>query len=140
MLAYAIKPLTQPAAMVSIAMNKKTSYPDDWPDIDTTIYDRSLKLFRLVKNMLGVKIKLHAESQPEQGDIFLFNHFSRFETFIPQFLIHERTSAYSCAIAASEFFETDNALARYLKNVGVSPMTTRACFPCSPRRSCAAEK
>lgn len=99
----------------------KTNYPHDWPDIDTAIYDRSVKLFRWVQNTLGVKIKLHAESQPEQGDIFLFNHFSRFETFIPQFLIYERTGAYSCAIASSEFFEEDTALARYLKTVGVFP-------------------
>lgn len=107
----------------------KTRYPDDWTDIDTAIYDRSVKLFRLVKNMLGVKIKLHAESQLEQGDIFLFNHFSRFETFIPQFLIYEKTGAYSCAIAAGEFFAEDTALARYLKNVGVFPHDHPRLFP-----------
>ncbi len=110
-------------------MTKKTSYPEEWPDIDTALYDRSVKLFRSVKNLLGVKIKLHADSQPEQGDIFLFNHFSRFETFIPQFLIHERTGAYSCAIAAGEFFETDTALARYLRNVGVFPHDHPRLFP-----------
>jgi hypothetical protein len=82
-----------------------------------------------VKKLLGVKIKLHAESQPEQGDIFLFNHFSRFETFIPQYLIYERTGAYSCAIAADEFFAEDTALARYLSNVGVFPHDHPRLFP-----------
>jgi esterase/lipase len=102
-------------------MPKKISYPPEWPDIDTAIYDRSVRLFRLVKKSLGVKIKLHADSQPEEGNIFLFNHFSRFETFIPQYLIYERTGAYSCAIASSEFFEADTALSRYLQKVGVYP-------------------
>jgi esterase/lipase len=110
-------------------MPKKTNYPHDWPDIDTAIYDRSVRLFRLVRNTLGVKIKLHADSQPEQGSIFLFNHFSRFETFIPQYLIHERTGAYSCAIAAGEFFKTDTALSRYLSKVGVFPHDHPRLFP-----------
>jgi esterase/lipase len=108
---------------------KNTTYPHQWPDIDPVIYERSVKLFAWVRNMLGVKIKLHAESQPEQGDIFLFNHFSRFETFIPQYLIHERTGAYSCAIAAGEFFEEDTVLSRYLRNVGVFPHDHPRLFP-----------
>lgn len=102
-------------------MNKKT-YPDDWPDIDTTLYNRSVKLFNAVKNMLSVKLELYADPQVVlEGDIFLFNHFSRFETFIPQFLIYEKTGAYSCAIASGEFFDEDTVLSRYLKHVGVFP-------------------
>jgi len=99
----------------------KLPYPDNWYDIDTTLYNRSVKVFNTVKKVLSVKLKLHADTQVQQGDIFLFNHFSRFETFIPQFLIFEQTGAYSCAIAAGEFFEEDTLLARYLKNVGVFP-------------------
>jgi esterase/lipase len=99
----------------------KTPYPDGWEDINTTLYNRSVKLFSAVKNMLSVKIALHAEQRALQGDIFLFNHFSRFETFIPQFLIYEKTGAYSCAVASGEFFEKVNLLSRYLKKVGVFP-------------------
>ncbi len=102
-------------------MNKKT-YSDDWPDIDTKLYNRSVKLFNAVKNMLSVKLDLHADTQVVlEGDIFLLNHFSRFETFIPQFLIYEKTGAYSCAIASGEFFTEDTVLSRYLKHVGVFP-------------------
>ncbi|MDI1232043.1 MAG: alpha/beta fold hydrolase [Methylobacter sp.] len=107
----------------------KTPYPDDWPDIDTKLYNRSIKLFNAVKNMLSVKLDLHADPQFLEGDIFLFNHFSRFETFIPQFLIYEQTGAYSCAIASGEFFNEDNVLSRYLKNVGVFPHNHERLFP-----------
>jgi esterase/lipase len=99
----------------------KTTYPDNWYEIDTETYHRSVKLFGAVKKMLGVKLKLHADNQVQIGDIFLFNHFSRFETFIPQFLIYEQTGAYSCAIASSEFFENDTLLADYLQKVGAIP-------------------
>ena len=107
----------------------KTPYPDDWPDIDTKLYNRSVKLFNAVKNMLSVKLDLHADPQFLEGDIFLFNHFSRFETFIPQFLIYEQTGAYSCAIASGEFFKEDNVLSRYLKHVGVFPHDHDRLFP-----------
>ena len=107
----------------------KTPYPDDWPDIDTKLYNRSIKLFNAVKNMLSVKLDLHADPQFLEGDIFLFNHFSRFETFIPQFLIYEKTGAYSCAIASGEFFKEDNVLSRYLKHVGVFPHDHERLFP-----------
>ncbi|MDP1771296.1 MAG: alpha/beta hydrolase [Methylobacter sp.] len=107
----------------------KTPYPDDWPDIDTKLYNRSVKLFNAVKNMLSVRLDLHADPQFLEGDIFLFNHFSRFETFIPQFLIYEQTGAYSCAIASGEFFKEDNVLSRYLKHVGVFPHNHDRLFP-----------
>jgi esterase/lipase len=104
-------------------------YPDDWPDIDTKLYNRSVKLFSAVKNMLSVRLDLHADPQVMEGDIFLFNHFSRFETFIPQFLIYEQTGAYSCAIASGEFFKEDNVLSRYLRHVGVFPHNHDRLFP-----------
>jgi esterase/lipase len=107
----------------------KIPYPDDWSDIDTTLYNRSVKVFNTVRKMLSVKMTLHADTQVQQGDIFLFNHFSRFETFIPQFLIFEQSGAYSCAIASGEFFEEDTVLARYLKNVGVFPHDHSRLFP-----------
>ena len=66
----------------------------DWNDIDKVTYERSVKIFRSLKNLLKVNIKLHAADQIQQGDIFLFNHFSRFETFIPQFMIYEATGKY----------------------------------------------
>ncbi|MDD5267688.1 MAG: alpha/beta fold hydrolase [Methylococcales bacterium] len=100
---------------------KQMTYQENWPDINIGLYNRSVKLFSAVKHILSVKLELYADTQVLQGDIFLFNHFSRFETFIPQFLIFEKTGAYSCAIASGEFFEEDNALSRYLSQVGVFP-------------------
>jgi len=96
-------------------------YPEDWPDLDKALYLRSVKLFSAVKNLLSVKLELYADTKVLQGDIFLFNHFSRFETFIPQFLIYEKTGAFSCAIASGEFFKEKNILSDYLQHVGVYP-------------------
>ncbi|NOR79877.1 MAG: alpha/beta fold hydrolase [Methyloprofundus sp.] len=100
---------------------KHSSYPEEWPDINSAYYNRSVKLFSAVQKLLSVKLELYADTQTLQGDIFLFNHFSRFETFIPQFLIYEKTGAYSCAIASGEFFKERNFLSNYLREVGVFP-------------------
>jgi len=110
-------------------MSQKSLYDSQWDDIDINAYEWSVRLFRSVKKVLSVNLKLHATDQVEKGDIFLFNHFSRFETFIPQYLIYEKTNRYSCAIASAEFFKKDTALAKYLRHVGVFPHNHPRLFP-----------
>ncbi len=91
-------------------------------EIDPATYEWSVRVFRTVKKLLGVNLKLHADKdQIEQGDILVLNHFSRFETFIPQYLIYEETGLYCYAVASSEFFEGDEVLVDYLHNVGAIP-------------------
>ncbi len=84
-------------------------------------YDWSVKAFSIARKLLKLNIKLHDEGNATQvGQIFLFNHFSRFETFIPQYLIHQKTGAYCRSIASPEFFN-DDIFADYLRSVGVVP-------------------
>jgi esterase/lipase len=101
-------------------MDKKNE-ADNFIDIDEKIYDWSINIIRSVIKVLKVKVKLHADQQALNGDIILCNHFSRFETLIPQFLIYEETGAYCCAIASGEFFKDDSILTGYLNSVGVIP-------------------
>lgn len=105
------------------------NYKKEWYDIDKPTYDWSVKAFRSFKKILNVDIKLHADEHMQQGDIFLFNHFSRFETFIPQFLIYENTGSYCWSVASSEFFDKDTVLAKYLRNLGVMPHDHPYLFP-----------
>ncbi len=101
-------------------MKNKVKYAD-LKDIDEKMYNWSIGLLRSVINRLKVNVKLHTNQRALNGDIFLCNHFSRFETLIPQFLIYEETGAYCCAIASGEFFTENNILAKYLNNMGVIP-------------------
>ncbi|MEO1894701.1 MAG: 1-acyl-sn-glycerol-3-phosphate acyltransferase, partial [Methylococcales bacterium] len=105
-------------------------YEDQWSGMDKTTYDWSIRAFRTLRKMLKVNIKLHVDSdQIQQGSIFLFNHFSRIETFIPQYLIHEATGDYSWSIASSEFFNDDSILSTYLEKLGVMPHDHQRLFP-----------
>lgn len=108
-------------------MNKSIEY-DDLNNIDVKTYGWSVRVIRSLAKILKVNMQLYADQQNLQGDIFLFNHFSRFETFIPQFLIYEETGAYCCSIASAEFFKKDTLFASYLSSVGVIPHNHQRLF------------
>jgi esterase/lipase len=104
------------------------------PEINTGVYDFCVKAFRTTKKLLKLNIKLHQDDNNhhdsvQQGDIFLFNHFARFETFIPQYLIHEATGAYCRSVASAEFFEGDERFSQFLYSIGVVPNDLPNLFP-----------
>ena len=104
------------------------------PPINTATYDFCIKAFRTTRKLLKLNIKLHQDEDAsmdaaQMGDIFLFNHFARFETFIPQYLIHEATGAYCRSVAASEFFDGDDRFTQFLYSVGAVPNDLPNLFP-----------
>lgn len=104
------------------------------PKISKTTYGLCVKAFRTTKKLLKLNIKLHQNPDADMdaaktGDIFLFNHFARFETFIPQYLLYEATGSYCRSIAASEFFEGDERFSQFLYAIGVVPNDLPNLFP-----------
>lgn len=102
--------------------------------INTSTYDLCVRAFRITKKMLKLNIKLHEEEQASNkasvsGDIFLFNHFARFETFIPQYLLHEATGEYCRSVASAEFFSGDDRFSQFLYSIGVVPNNLPDLFP-----------
>ena len=92
------------------------------PDINPSVYEWTGRVMSVLEMGLGIDIRLHENgTRLAAGDIFVFNHFARFETFIPQYLIHRETGAYCRSIASSEFFAADDAFANFLRNVGGVP-------------------
>jgi esterase/lipase len=109
---------------------------DSTPDltISASTYDLCVRAFRISKKMLKLNIKLHEDEQAANrpsvsGDIFLFNHFARFETFIPQYLLHEATGAYCRSVASAEFFDGDDQFSQFLYSIGVVPNDLTDLFP-----------
>jgi len=104
------------------------------PQINRKVYDFCVRAFRSTRKLLKLNIKLHQDVNGEeditqQGDIFLFNHFARFETFIPQYLIHEACGAYCRSVASPEFFEGDERFSKFLYSIGVVPNNMPHLFP-----------
>ncbi|MDP6173225.1 MAG: alpha/beta hydrolase, partial [Rhodospirillales bacterium] len=97
---------------------------DDGANLDITgNYDLCVRIFVVLEKRLKVSIKLHQDqARAGDGQIFLFNHFARFETIIPQYLIHRETGAYCRSVASSEFFgEEDDRFTKFLYSVGAVP-------------------
>ena len=90
--------------------------------INEATYEWTRRIIGTLKKILGVNLELHQnQDQVHAGDIFLFNHFTRFETFIPQYLIFQETGAYCRTVAASELFVEGSQFSNYLLDIGGVP-------------------
>ena len=98
--------------------------------INRSTYEWSVRAFSILRKRLGVSITLrHGEGQLAAGQILLFNHFARFETFIPQYLIFEQTKALCRSIATPELFRGGDVFSNYLRDVGAVPNTHPRLLP-----------
>ena len=94
----------------------------DYVDLNQQTYDWCARAFEQLSKLLGVRIRMtHEQQQLEHGEIFLFNHFARMETFIPQYLIYQQGGHYCRSVASAEFFKRDDRFARLLRDLGVVP-------------------
>ena len=88
-------------------------------EINPATYRWSARLFSMLRRLFRINLKLHeAGGKLAEGDIFLFNHFARFETFIPQYFIYVETGAYCRSVAGADFFVEGDPFSNYLIGVG----------------------
>ena len=96
--------------------------PEKAFEISKASCEWTVRAMTVLKTRLKVNIKLHhGGNLVRDGHIFLFNHFARFETFIPQYLIYRETGAFCRSIAAKEFFGDDDRFGKYLRSLGGVP-------------------
>ena len=90
--------------------------------ISPAAYQWTKRFMRFLRRVLKVNIKLHHDAgQIEAGSIFVFNHFARFETFIPQYLFYEQHGVYCRSVADRELFKPDDSFSNFLLTVGAVP-------------------
>ncbi len=89
---------------------------------DLDLLRKTARYIGLFRSWLSLNIRLSGEhSLIDSGDIFLFNHFARFETFIPQYLFFEHKETLCRSVASAEFFEEDSRFSDFLKASGAVP-------------------
>ncbi len=92
------------------------------PEINETTYEWCVRAFSFLHDRLGINVKVHgADGKLEDGQIFLFNHFARFETVIPQYIIHKATGTFCRCVASAELFQGNETIAKFLWDVGAVP-------------------
>ena len=98
--------------------------------ISETSYRWCVRVFSFLYNHLGITITLHDHANLAQdGQIFLFNHFARFETVVPQYLLYKETEAYCRCVASAEFFQGNDSVANFLRGVGAVPNDREGILP-----------
>jgi acyl-CoA synthetase (AMP-forming)/AMP-acid ligase II/esterase/lipase len=90
--------------------------------INEVLYQWCVRAFSMLRRRLGINIKVHdANGHIKDGQIFLFNHFTRFETIIPQYFIYQATGAYCRCVASHKLFLGSEQFARLLWSCGAVP-------------------
>lgn len=90
--------------------------------INIPFYQWSVKAFSILRRRLGMTMNTYDDANALQdGQIFLFNHFARFETIIPQYFIYKATGAYCRCVATHELFEGSERFAKVLWGAGAVP-------------------
>ena len=90
--------------------------------LNPAVYSWTARILTFLRKILKVNIKLHQDrGLLESGEIFVFNHFARFETFIPQYLIYQQTGAFCRSIADHELFVKGDRFSNFLLSIGAIP-------------------
>ncbi|MEE8393155.1 MAG: 1-acyl-sn-glycerol-3-phosphate acyltransferase, partial [Rhodospirillales bacterium] len=98
--------------------------------INRSSYDWCVRAFGLVEKRLGLNITVHDHGHLfEKGHIFLFNHFARFETIVPPYIIHQATGKYCRSIADHDLFKISDGFGGFLRGVGAVPNDTPGLLP-----------
>jgi esterase/lipase/1-acyl-sn-glycerol-3-phosphate acyltransferase len=100
-------------------------------DINEGTYQWCVRSFQAIRKRLGLNVKVHHNDDGlmNKGHIFLFNHFARFETIIPPFVIHRATGAYCRSVADHGLFEGGENIANFLRGVGAVPNNLPGLLP-----------
>ena len=105
-------------------------FPPEDLVINEMTYQRCVRAFSFLEKRLGLNIRMHgADDSIETGQIFLFNHFARFETIIPQYLIFKRTGAYCRTLGSPEFFTGNGGFAKFFLSIGGVPNNLDGLLP-----------
>lgn len=98
--------------------------------IKPPVYQRCVRAFSFLHKRLGLNIKLHqADGKLDSGSIFLFNHFARLETIVPQYLIYRKTGAYCRTLGSRELFGGNASFTKFLLSIGGVPNDLEGLLP-----------
>jgi long-chain acyl-CoA synthetase len=99
-----------------------TDTPEHSYQINEKTYANYIRAIQILDNSIGLNLKIHnADELLNTGQIFLFNHFARFETIIPPYIIFKNTGAYCRTIADHKLFDLGDVFRKFLIGGGAVP-------------------
>ncbi len=121
---------TAPAATVdSPAGAPDFVLPEDMV-LDERVFARYMRLVDVVYRRTGLKIHVDQRDQAlEEGDIYLFNHFTRFETVIAPYILHRETGKLVRSVAYHGLFDVHDTLTKIIRQSGAVPTNMPRLLP-----------
>lgn len=97
------------------------------PDYCEKVVERITRL----RKRLGINICVHTTQDDtlQNGQIFLFNHFARFETLIPPYILMQETGALTRSVADYTLFQASERLRATMSKVGAVPNRLEGLLP-----------
>ncbi len=99
------------------------------PPINTAMIDKIMRNYNRMKDKLGLRIHVHNPEHLVEGQIFLYNHFARFETVIPHYINHQLAGAYTRTIADKGLFGVNKKLTNIMLEGGAVPNNQEGLLP-----------
>ena len=126
----------QPAPMPPLAAEEsleqrvpRTILPHDMV-LDERKFGKHMRMVETLGRRTGVKV--HVSQAPHalrDGDIFLFNHFTRFETVVAPYIIHRETGQMVRSVAYGGLFTVNDTMSRILHEAGGVPTDMARLLP-----------
>lgn len=84
----------------------------------------------MVEDRFGINVCVDDKNHLlDQGQIFVFNHFARFEAVIPIYFIYKATGAFTRTIADYRLFSFGEKFNQFLRNGGAVPNNLEGLLP-----------
>ncbi len=123
-------PVTGQAAAETFALPQVPSeLPADMV-LDERKFGRYMRLVEVLGRRTGINVHVSAaEHALADGDIFLFNHFTRFETTVAPYILHRETKKMVRSVAYHGLFDVNDTMSRVLYQSGGVPTNLPRLLP-----------
>ncbi|PZP39865.1 MAG: hypothetical protein DI585_02820 [Pseudomonas fluorescens] len=103
--------------------------PDDMV-LNARTFGRYMRLVDMLGRRTGLTVDVDQQDDAlKQGDIFLFNHFTRFETVVAPYIIFRETGVMARSVAYSGLFDVNDTMSRVLHQSGGVPTNLPRLLP-----------
>lgn len=103
--------------------------PDDMI-LNDKVFAHYMGLVEMVSRRTGLEIHVdQRDNALEDGDIYLFNHFTRFETVIAPYILHRETKTLIRSVAYHGLFDVNDTMTRILQRSGAVPTNLPRLLP-----------
>ncbi|RYG58843.1 MAG: hypothetical protein EON60_12160, partial [Alphaproteobacteria bacterium] len=98
--------------------------------LEARTFGRYMRLVEMLGRRTGIKVHVSAADHAlADGDIFLFNHFTRFETVVAPYILHRETGKMARSVAYHGLFDVNDTMSRVLYQSGGVPTNLPRLLP-----------